>query len=77
MRAYVKKEYTDIPIGSIIAIISALLYFISPIDFAPDSLMGLGYFDDAAVIGVCLKLVDTDVSEYVKWRKDKNKMLNI
>ena len=29
VRSYTKKEYTEIPIGTIIAIISALLYFIS------------------------------------------------
>lgn len=38
VRGYVKKEYTDIPIGSIIEIVSALIYFVSPIDIVPDSI---------------------------------------
>ena len=29
VRAYAKKEYTDIPIGSIIAIVAALLYLLN------------------------------------------------
>lgn len=33
VRNYVRKEYADVPIGTIIAIISALIYFVSPIDF--------------------------------------------
>ena len=44
LKNYAEKEYTDIPIGTIIAIISALMYFVSPIDFVPDSIPVLGYF---------------------------------
>lgn len=75
VRSYVKKEYTDIPIGSIIAIISALVYFVSPIDLIPDSIPVLGYFDDAAVVAACWKLVDSDVEEYLKWREVNGKSI--
>lgn len=77
IRSFVKKEYKDIPIGSIIAITSALLYFLSPIDLVPDSIPFLGYIDDAAVISVCCKLVGSDVEEYVKWRKDNGIELDL
>lgn len=73
LRSYVKKEYTNIPIGSIIAIVSALIYFVSPIDIVPDSIPILGYFDDAAVVEVCWSLVDNDVQEYIKWREKNGK----
>ena len=73
IRSYVKKEYTDIPIGSILAIISALIYFVSPIDIVPDFIPGVGYVDDALVIAACLKLVESDVQEYIKWRKANGK----
>lgn len=77
IRSYVKKEYQDIPIGSIIAILSALIYFVSPIDIVPDSIPVLGYFDDAAVVAACWKLVETDVNEYIKWREDNGKALEV
>jgi len=73
IRNYAKKEYTDIPIGTLLAMISALVYFVSPIDIIPDSIPVLGYFDDAAVVAACWKLVESDVDEYVKWRKDNHK----
>ena len=57
IRSYVKKEYTDIPIGTIIAIVRALIYFVSPIDLVPDSIPVIGYFDDVAVVGACWLLV--------------------
>lgn len=77
IKSYVKKEYTKVPIGTIVAIISALTYFVSPIDLIPDTIPVAGYLDDAAVITACLKLVETDVVEYVKWRKDNGKELEV
>ena len=77
IRSYVKKEYTDIPIGSVIAIISGLTYFVSPIDLIPDCIPAVGYLDDAAVIAVCWKMVKSDVDEYVMWREKNNKVLDI
>ena len=67
IKSYIKKEYTEIPVGSITAIISALLYWLSPIDLIPDFLPG-GYIDDAAVIAICLNLVNDDLEEYKNWR---------
>lgn len=67
----IKKEYSDVPIGTIIAIMGALIHFVSPIDIIPDSIPVIGYFDDAAVVAACWKLVESDVEEYQKWRKWK------
>ena len=75
IKSFVSKEYTDIPIGTIIAIIAALLYFVSPIDLVPDSIPVLGYFDDAAVVTVCWKMVESDVKEYQVWRENNNKLI--
>ena len=54
VKSYVKKEYTSIPVSSIIAIISALLYWLAPIDVIPDTIPGIGYLDDTSVIGFCV-----------------------
>ena len=72
LRNYIRKEYTDIPAGSIIAVISALIYFVSPIDIIPDSIPALGFIDDMAVINVCWKLTENDLKEYIKWRRDRD-----
>lgn len=77
IRSFAKKEFTDIPIGSIIAIISALVYFVSPIDIVPDVIPGVGLIDDALVITACLKLVESDVEEYVLWRRENGKEIEI
>ena len=75
VRSYIKKEYTDIPLGTVISIVSALLYFLSPIDLIPDFLPGVGYLDDVAVIALCWKLVVSDIEEYLAWREKNNRSL--
>ena len=71
VRAYAKKQYTEIPVGSIIAIVAALLYLVNHFDLIPDSVPIVGYFDDAAVVGfVITKLVHDDVEEYRAWRNE-------
>lgn len=73
LKSYIQGEYKDVPIGTIIAIISALVYFVSPIDILPDSIPIVGYFDDAVVVAACWKLVDSDVKEYKAWRTKNGK----
>ena len=73
VRSYVKKEYTEIPLGSILGIISAIIYIVSPIDLVPDFIPGTGHLDDAAILILCLKAgASDDIKDYQAWR-DKNK----
>ena len=71
IRAYIKGEYKDIPVGSIIAIVSALIYYVSPVDLIPDLLPVVGKLDDAGVILACLKFVQSDLDTYILWRDHK------
>ncbi|NLE26127.1 MAG: DUF1232 domain-containing protein [Clostridiaceae bacterium] len=75
VRSYIKKEYTDIPMGTIISIVSVLLYIVSPIDLVPDVIPGIGYLDDIAILALSLKLIHSDVEEYKKWRVDNKKQI--
>lgn len=70
IRNYIKKDYTDIPIGTIVAVLSALIYFFAPFDIFPDSIPLVGFFDDAAVMSVCWKLTKNDIDEYIEWREE-------
>ncbi|MBR2030050.1 MAG: DUF1232 domain-containing protein [Clostridia bacterium] len=71
IRSYIKKEYNEIPLGTLLAIISALIYVVAPVDLIPDIFPGVGHIDDAAVIGACLCLVEDDIKEYINWRDTK------
>lgn len=68
VRSYATGEYPDLPIGTVIATVSALLYLLSPIDLIPDAIPVVGYADDAAVVCACLNLIQSDLNEYKDWR---------
>lgn len=67
----IEKDYPELPLGSMCAIVIALIYFVSPRDIIPDNIPGVGYIDDAAVLLISLTLVKRDIDEYVKWREEK------
>ncbi len=69
INSYVKQEYTKIPIGTITAVVGAIIYFVAPIDLLPDFIPGVGLLDDAAVVSIALAASKTDIDEYMAWRK--------
>ncbi|MDO4502809.1 MAG: YkvA family protein [Coriobacteriia bacterium] len=68
LRSHVAGEYALAPIGSVVAILGALIYWVSPIDVIPDFLPAIGYADDALVVAICWSLVSADVQAYQDWR---------
>ena len=68
-RSYIRKEYTGIPLLSMIGILAALIYVLSPIDAIPDLFPGIGLTDDAAVVLIASKMVETDIECYKEWRE--------
>ncbi len=69
---WIKGKYKDVPLGSIIGIIGALIYFLSPIDAIPDFIPVIGYLDDVFVIGLVIAQVSSDLEKYKAW-KDSQK----
>lgn len=68
---YRTKEYTQIPIKSLLAIVAGLIYVISPIDLIPDVVPFVGYIDDVAIIMLVLEMISSDLDDYRAWRKSK------
>lgn len=68
---YVKGEYREIPFWTIAAIVSALLYVLSPVDLIPDFIPVIGYVDDALVVAACLAMVESDLLVYKEWKKQQ------
>lgn len=72
--SYVKKEYRDIPVGTIISMVAALIYLLSPVDLIPDVIPVIGYIDDVAVVLLILNLgVDKDLKKYRVWKENNRK----
>ena len=67
LQAYTRHEYTDIPWGSVVMVVVAILYFVSPVDLIPDFIPVAGYVDDAAVIAFVLRQIKADLDRFIAW----------
>jgi uncharacterized membrane protein YkvA (DUF1232 family) len=68
VKDYYSGAYREIPWWAISAVVAALLYVLSPIDLIPDVIPVIGFIDDAAVVGVCLALIEHQLMNYQAWK---------
>lgn len=68
VRAYIKKQYTDVSPSTIMLAVAGLIYVVTPVDLIPDYILGPGLLDDAAVIGIVLQAIQMDLNKYKKWQ---------
>lgn len=68
VKDYASGDYTEIPLASVIGIMVALLYFLSPIDLIPDVIPAIGLLDDAVVISFAVHSVHDDIVRYRMWK---------
>ena len=71
LRAYIRKDYRDIPWGSIVLVIVAIIYFVSPIDLIPDIIPAFGIVDDAAVIAFVVAQIKADLDNFLAWEVEQ------
>lgn len=71
VRAYADGSYREIPTGSLLLILVAVIYFVSPIDLIPDALPGVGLIDDAFVVSLTVKQVKADLDAFMAWEIEK------
>jgi uncharacterized membrane protein YkvA (DUF1232 family) len=69
IRAYAKGRYRDVSLESMVLIVGAILYVVSPIDVIPDAIAGVGLLDDAAVLAFVLRLVREEIDDFLEWEQ--------
>jgi len=67
LKAYVKGEYRMLPWKSLIILVAALLYFVTPLDLIPDVIPVTGYIDDFTVILWVFRTLQNDINEFIVW----------
>ena len=63
LKDFFTKKYTEVPIGTVMAIAGSLLYVLLPVDVIPDFIPVVGYLDDDAILAACMALCGTDLLE--------------
>lgn len=71
VRAYIHREYTVVPYRSMVLVVAAIIYFVSPFDLTPDWLPIVGFLDDATVIAWVYKSVKEDIDEFKEWERGR------
>ena len=56
--------------ASIAILAAAVAYVACPIDLLPDIILGIGFLDDAAVLGLALKTAKDIIDDYKVWKKN-------
>ena len=71
IKDFVRREYTRIPMASMAAIVSAVLYFLNVTDLIPDVTFAVGFLDDAAVLTFAMNMIKVDLEAYKKWKAER------
>ncbi len=71
---YICKRYTAVPTATVITLLAAVLYFVSPIDIIPDFLPLIGHLDDMLVFSFVQEAMKVDIKKYEKWKKEKENL---
>jgi uncharacterized membrane protein YkvA (DUF1232 family) len=69
VRAWVSGKYTTAPWRTIVLAITAILYFVNPLDLIPDFLPVAGFLDDAGVVAFVLESIRKDLGVFQDWER--------
>jgi uncharacterized membrane protein YkvA (DUF1232 family) len=66
--AAVRGQYRQVNPKALLAVVAALLYFLSPVDLIPDWLPGVGLLDDLAVLAWVVRHWQSELDAFKVWR---------
>lgn len=74
IRAYRKGLYNNIPWQTMVLLVAALIYFVTPIDVVPDFIPLTGLLDDFTVIVWVYNKMQQEIDNFLLW---ENEQLNV
>lgn len=69
--AWARRSYRQVSAGSVVLLVAALVYFVTPVDLIPDTLGALGFVDDVAVINTAVETVRNELDRFRAWEDDR------
>ena len=71
LKSYTRHEYTHIAWGSLLLVVAAIIYFVSPIDLLPDWVPLAGFVDDAAITVFVISQLRADLAKFTRWENEQ------
>ena len=68
---YWTGAYRDVSRTTLITLLGAVIYFVMPIDAIPDWIIGIGFLDDAYVLGMAVKAVKGELDGFLAWEASR------
>lgn len=65
--AWVRRSYRQVSAASLVLLVAALVYFVTPLDVIPDTLGAIGFVDDVAVIRTTVETVRDELDRFRAW----------
>lgn len=71
LKAWTDGRYRGLSVRTLLSLIGALIYVLSPIDLVPDFIPGIGLIDDAAVLAFLLHSMAHDLAAFRVWEQNR------
>ena len=71
LKAWVKREYTDISPKALIALLAAVIYFVNPLDLVSDFIPFIGWADDIAILTYVIKVCNKEIERFMAWEREQ------
>jgi uncharacterized membrane protein YkvA (DUF1232 family) len=70
LKAWSKGDYQSIPWKTIVLSLATIIYFLNPFDVAPDFIPGVGFLDDAVVLGFVVNSIKKELDKFLRWENE-------
>lgn len=68
IQCHLSGEYKAFSTSSILLVVFALVYFVTPMDAIPDFIPAIGFTDDASVLFLIYRKLNKDIEKFLKWK---------
>ncbi len=72
----IRDREFKVSVPTMLMVAAGLIYFVMPVDFAPDFIPGIGYIDDAVVLSTLWGMVQSELEEYVLFLKQSGRQID-
>ena len=70
LKAWSKGDYQSVPWKTIVLSLATIIYFLNPFDVAPDFIPGIGYLEDAVVLGFVVNSIKKELDKFLRWESE-------